>query len=115
MLSSSTLSILNFVFGVVLGIYLPLACLYLLHFFRKSQFGFRLVWTAGLRLLVVVFGALLVLFILGLAADFLSGGEQTKEQNALWLGLGTIFSFLGGTVLFFIGIRRGWKARARLQ
>jgi hypothetical protein len=113
MLNSSTLGALNFAFGVVIGIYLPLTCLYLFHFFRKSRFDFRLVWTASLRLFVVVFGAILLFLMMGLAADFLMGGEQQKEQSGLWLGLGTIFSFLGGTVLFFIGLIRGWKARAR--
>jgi hypothetical protein len=115
MLNSLTLDILNFAFGAVIGIYLPLACLYLFQFFRKSSVGFRLVWTASLRLLAVVLGALLLFLILGVAADFLGGGEQQEAESVMWLGFGAIFSFLGGTVLFFIGLIRGWKAHTRIQ
>jgi hypothetical protein len=111
MLTSSTLNLLNFVFGVVIGIYLPLASLSLFSFFRKTRIGFRLILAASLRLLMLLFGFFLVIAALGLSADFLQGSEK-PEEHALWLGLGIIVAFLAGTVLFLVGL---WKARAQIQ
>jgi hypothetical protein len=111
MLTYATLSLLNFVLGAIVGIYLPLAGLYLFAFARRGHFGFALVWRTGLRLLLALFGFFMVLAVLGFAVD-LSGGNF---KFTAWLGIGAIVAFFTGTVLFFVGIWRAWKARARAR
>jgi uncharacterized membrane protein HdeD (DUF308 family) len=65
-------------------------------------------WRASLRLILVLFGFLLVSAVLGLLVDF----EHQSEERSFWLGLGFIVAFLAGIVLFFAGLWKAWKARA---
>ena len=104
MLTSYTLDILNFLVGVIVGVYLPLAGLYLFNFSRQRRFGFRVMWQAGLLFLLICFGFLLLLVAFGLAVDFLKGSEQEFGRHTGVAGLGALIAFLGGTILFFVGL-----------
>jgi hypothetical protein len=112
MLTSFTLRLLFFVCGVLLGIYLPLAGLYFLHFIRKTPFGFRLVWKASLRVISVLFGLVLLMFALGVLIDIIGGQSEYQLKYSEWLGWGVIFAFSAGTILFFAGVWKAWRARA---
>src|SRR5262249_5072771 len=113
MLTSPTLNLLNFLFGFMVGVYLRLAGLYLFHFFRKTHFGFRVMFLASFRLFLLVLGFLLVLAALGISLDVLKGPEQPAANHDLWLGLGVIVAFFLGTILFLVGLWRAWKGRAQ--
>src|SRR5262249_2071162 len=110
-LNTFTLSLLNFLCGVLIGIYLPLAGLYFLRFVRKTPFGFRL-WKARLRVVLVLFGFLLVFMVIGVLRYLEGSPEATPEEYVAWLGWGAIFGFFAGTILFFVGVWKGWRARA---
>ena len=112
MLTSFTLKLLFFVCGVLLGIYLPLAGLYFLHFIRKTPFGFRLVWEASLRVIWVLFGLALFMGALGALIDFTGGQSEYQLKYSEWLGWGAIFAFSAGAILFFVGVWKAWRARA---
>jgi hypothetical protein len=112
MLNSFTLKLLFFVCGVLLGLYLPLAGLYLLRFIRKRPSGFRLVWTASLRVILVLFGLLLLMVAAGVLIDFIGGQSEYQLKYSAWLGWGVIFAFVAGTILFFVGVWKAWRARA---
>ena len=111
MLTSFTLKLLFFVCGVLLGIYLPLVGLYLLHFIRKTPFGFRLVWTASLRVISVLLGLVVLSIAVGMLVDFIGQSEYRLKYSA-WLGWGVIFAFFAGTILFFVGVWKAWRVRA---
>jgi MFS family permease len=110
MLNPSTLQLVYFVSGVLVGIYLPLAGLHLLRTFSRTPFGFRLVWQASLRVAFVLFGFLL--FSVAFTALQESFREGSTNINAAWLGWGAIFGFFAGAILFFAGVWKAWKARA---
>ena len=112
MLTSFTLDILFFVCGVLLGIYLPLAGLYFLHFIRKTPFGWRLVWKASLRVIPVLFGLAFLFFALDALIESIGGQFEYQQKYAAWLGWGAIFAFFAGTILFFVGVWKAWRARA---
>jgi hypothetical protein len=111
-LNPFTLSLLNFLCGLLIGIYLPLAALYFLRFVRKMPFGFRLVWKASLRVVSVLFGFLLVFMMIGVLRYLEESPEATPEEYRVWLGWGGIFGFFTGTILFFAGLWKAWRARA---
>lgn len=113
MLTSFTLNLLYFVFGVLIGIYLPLAGLYLLRFFRnKTPSGFRLVWKASLRVVLILFCLFSLLFALGVLIEFSGGQSEYRLKYSEWLGWGVIFAFFIGTILFLAGLWKAWRARA---
>jgi hypothetical protein len=112
MLTAFTLSLLYFVWGVLIGIYLPLAGLYFLHFVRKRPFGFRLVWKASLRVVLVLFGLCSLFFALGALIELSGGFSEYSLKYSAWLGWGAIFAFFAGTILFFAGVWKAWRARA---
>ena len=111
MLDFATIKVLFFVWGVLLGIYLPLAALYLFRFIRKRPSGFRLVWTAGLRVILVLFGFFVLLLTLGMLTEVRPAFEdfERRQEVNMWLGGGAFFAFLAGAILFFVGV---WRARA---
>src|SRR5688572_7506029 len=111
MLTPFTLSLLYFVCGVLIGIYLPLAGLYFLHFMRKTPFGIRLVWTASPRVILVLFGLLLLIIAVGALIEFSGGMSEYHLKYSVWLGWGTIFAFFAGIILFFVGAWKAWRAR----
>jgi hypothetical protein len=113
MLDSFTLKLLFFVCGVLLGIYLPLAGLYLLSSIRKGPSGFRLVWTTFLRVILVLFGFLVLLVAIGMVTEIFPVIEQLEKriEYYTWLGGGAIFAFFAGAILFFVGIWKAWRTR----
>jgi hypothetical protein len=112
MLTSFTLNLLYFVCGVLIGIYLPLAGLYFLRFIRKTPFGFRLAWKAGLRVILVLFGFFSLFIAVGALIEFSGGSSEYHLKYSAWLGWGVIFAFFAGTILFFAGAWKAWRARA---
>jgi hypothetical protein len=110
MLTSLTVSLLYFVFGVLIGIYLPLAGLYFLRFVHKTPFDFRLVWKSSLRVVLILFGLLLLFFALGALLDVES--PEFHLKYSAWLGWGAILGFFASTILFFAGVWKAWRARA---
>jgi hypothetical protein len=110
MLTSSTLTLLNFLSGVLIGIYLPLVGLYFLRFVRKTPFGFRLVWKATLGVVLVLFGFFSLLVALVALLDSLGG--LRPESSSDWFGFGVIFAFFTGTILFSAGLWKAWRAHA---
>ena len=112
MLTSFTLKLLYFVFGVLIGVYLPLAGLYFLRFVRKTPFGFRLVWKASLRVTLVLFGLLSLFLAGGVLIEFSGGMSEYYLKYSPWLGWGAIFGFFAGIILFFVGVWKAWRARA---
>jgi hypothetical protein len=112
MLTSFTLKLLFFVCGVLLGIYLPLAGLYFLHFIRKTPFGSRLAWKASLRVISVLFGLVLLFTALGVLIESIGGQSEYQLKYSAWLGWGAIFAFFAGAILFFVGVWKAWRARA---
>lgn len=112
MLTSFTINLLYFVYGVLIGIYLPLAGLYLLRFARKTPFGFQLVWKASLRVVLILFCLLLLFGALGALIELSGGFPEYYEKYSAWLGWGVIFAFVTGTILFFVGVWKAWRARA---
>ncbi|MGZ8946710.1 MAG: hypothetical protein ACXW1W_14960 [Methylococcaceae bacterium] len=107
MLSPFTLSLLHFLLGVLVGIYLPLAALYFVLFIRKAHLGLHLIWEVILRLALAVFGFFLVFLIIGLVLPNLGELEQLEKYN-IWLGFGAIIAFFAGVFLFLVSL---WKAR----
>jgi len=105
MLTSFTLSLVHFVIGIVTGIYLPLAVLYLVGFVRKGHFGLKLIWQAILRVFMVLFGFIMVMAALGFVEEMLGSPEQLEEY-AVWIGFGLILGLFAGIVLFIVGLRR---------
>ena len=115
MLSAFTLKLLYFVCGVLIGIYVPLAGLYLFHFFRKTALGFRLLWKASLRLVLILFCLILLLGVLAVLIELTGGQSEYQLKYSAWLGWGVIFAFFTGTILFFAGLWKAWRARAVQQ
>jgi hypothetical protein len=112
MLTSFTLTLLYFVLGVLIGIYLPLAGLYFLGFIRKTPFGFQLAWKGGLRVILVLFALFSLFFAVGVLIEFSGGSAEYNLKYSAWLGWGAIFAFFAGTILFFAGVWKAWRARA---
>jgi hypothetical protein len=115
MLSTYTLKLLYFVFGVLIGIYLPLAGLNLFYFFRKTALGFRLLWKASLRLVLILLCLILLLGVLGFLIELTGGFSEYHLEYSAWLGWGVIFAFFAATILFFAGLWKAWRARAVQQ
>jgi hypothetical protein len=110
-LTSFTVNFLLLVFGVVIGVYLPLALFYLVSFFRREHLGFILIWRAAVRLAVIVLLFLLIFAAMGFTQQFL-GLKETDDVAFMFLGLGVIGGFLVGIILFVIGLFRGRRRTA---
>jgi hypothetical protein len=113
MIQSFTYRFIMTVFGVMVGAYLPLAIFYLVCFFRREHLGFVLFWRTLVRLGGIVLLFFLILAAFGLPLAFLEPAQT--ELNAiddLLLGFGAIGGFLGGIILFVIGLRRGRRQKS---
>jgi hypothetical protein len=108
MLTPFTVRFMLAVFGVVIGAYLPLALFYLVSFFRRERLRLVLIWRTIVRLGAIALLLLLIFLALGLTEEVLE--LKLTEADSLSLGFGLFGGFLGGIVLFVIGL---WRGRSR--
>lgn len=103
-------SLVVFVFGLIIGAYLPLFLFYLANFIRGGHFGLELLWQLVVRTSVALFLFLMLFAAFGFFLPLLKRVQWEEPYPSLLLGAGLFVGFLGGVVLFVIGFRRGRRS-----
>jgi len=114
MLGSFTTSIINLIFGVLLGSFIPLGIAYLLRFSRKHKFSLKVLLKILLRFVLLFFLFFVLLAFWVTMVDKFGVISSPYGTYGGWLGFGISIGLIGGLILLGYGIRAGIKQR-RIQ
>lgn len=96
-ISPFTANAVLFLLGALFGIYLPGVCLYILLKWKSHPSWQALVWSLTKKILMAVFGLLVVSATLGFVlAEVLKMPGPLPESSLMWLGFGTLLGLAVG-------------------
>lgn len=111
MIEPLILKIATGLFGIFMGIILPFTVGYLVIFYKKRDFGFKLILQLILRLLLIfILYGIFVGFATGLLDKITPGWLESKAFES-WGIIGVNLGFWGGVILLIMGFKRGKKRR----
>lgn len=111
MIWTSTLYLVFFLFGALVGLYAPVMCLYLLKIWRSRPTWQNSLWEVSKRLVICVIGFLVLVVVGYLFGNALLKATPNPSDNVFgFLGLGFLIGLIGGTLVI---VRAIWRARRR--
>ena len=111
MIEPLILKIATGLFGIFMGIIWPFTVGYLVIFYKKRDFGFKLILQLILRLLLIfILYGIFVGFATGLLDKITPGWLESKAFES-WGIIGVNLGFWGGVILLIMGFKRGKKRR----
>jgi hypothetical protein len=109
MIRTSTLYVVFFLLGALVGLYLPVVCLYLAKIWRTRLTWQSALWDVFKRVVICAIGFLALCVVGFLFGDRLLKSTPNPSDNVFgFLGLGFLLGLIGGTLAV---VRAIWRAR----
>jgi len=108
---STILKIAMGLFGIFMGIFWPFTVGYLVMFYKKRDFGFKLILQLIIRFLLILILYGIFMGFATLLLDKITLGWIDSRAFQTWGVIGTNLGFWGGVILLIIGFKHGKKRR----